>query len=101
MRRRFVIGVEPLNNEQEEMFRKYIATKGAWWHWINNLWLMTTTSKDARASEIRDRLLEINPKARVVVFEFPEDVTWAASASKNDEGKKMADWLRTPWGDAG
>ncbi len=99
MRRRFVIAVDALNTEQEERFREYINAKGAWWHWIDNFWLMTTKSQTVSAEQIRDKIQEIKPTVRVVVFEFPEDITWAASASKNALGKKLADWIRSPWGD--
>jgi hypothetical protein len=99
MRRRFVIGIDALDEEQEKKFREYIASKGAWWHWISNMWLMTTKNEDISAAQIRDQIKGLSPKARVVVFEFPEDITWATSGNKNAQGKKLADWLKTPWGD--
>jgi hypothetical protein len=94
-----VIAVDALDAEQEKKFREYIGTKGAWWHWIGNLWLMTTKSEAISAEQIRNKIQEIKPTARVVVLEFPEDITWAASGSKNAQGKKLADWLKSPWGE--
>lgn len=99
MMRRFVIGIDALNDEQEAEFRRYIASKGPWWHWINNLWLMTTTDDDITAAQIRNKILNINQAARIVVFEFPEDITWATSSTKNAKGKRLSDWLKSPWGD--
>lgn len=99
MRRRFVIGVEEFDKDQERRFREYIAKVGAWWHWIDNLWLLTTKRADVTATDIRDYALELNPAARVVVLEFPEDVTWAASAARNRAGKSMSEWFLSPWGD--
>jgi hypothetical protein len=99
MRRRFVIGVDPLNVGQELRFREYIKKQGgSWWHWVGNFWLITTKDNDLSAEQIRDKILEINPTARVVVFEFPEDITWAASASTNARGAMITDWLKDPWG---
>jgi hypothetical protein len=98
MRRRFVIGIDGLDPAEEKRFRKYISDQGAWWHWIDNMWLMTTKSTDVSAEKILDEVLEINPDARVVVFEFPQDVTWAASGNTNRKGRRLADWIRTPWG---
>ncbi|TGS13735.1 hypothetical protein EN852_014885 [Mesorhizobium sp. M2E.F.Ca.ET.209.01.1.1] len=94
-----MIGIDSLDADQEKQFRDYIGPKGAWWHWIENLWLLTTKKDNVSAKEIRDKVRAINPTARVVVFEFPEDITWAASSSTNASGKKLADWLNTPWGD--
>jgi hypothetical protein len=98
-RRRFVIGVDGLTSPQEAQLREYISGLGAWWHWINNLWLLTTTSEEPEAAHIRDKIIDINPSAKCVIFEFPEDITWAATGTKNSQGKKLADWIRSPWGD--
>jgi hypothetical protein len=97
MKRRFVIGIDALSESQEAEFRKYISSQGAWWHWIKNLWLLTTNDDDVSADKVRDEILRLNPTARTIVMEFPEDITWAASGSKNAQGKKLADWLRAAW----
>ena len=100
MRRRFVIGVAPLDRDQEGALREYLGSLGAWWHWIENLWLLTTareTSLDV--SEIRGFISNLNPTARIVVFEFPEDITWASKGS-NAKGMNISDWLKEPWGDS-
>ncbi|HWK96319.1 MAG TPA: hypothetical protein VNR39_12940 [Pseudolabrys sp.] len=103
MRRRFVIAAEPLTAEQEAKLRDYIGKLGAWWHWIANFWLLTiredtAAHADASAEKIRDFIYELNPKAKIVVFEFPEDITWAASGTLNSKGKRLSDWLKEPWG---
>jgi uncharacterized protein YbaA (DUF1428 family) len=98
MKRRFVIGIDPLNADQEEQFRNYIAKHGAWWHWIGNMWLLTTGEDDISAEKISNFALEVNAKARVVVFEFPEDIDWATSSSANASGKKISEWLVKTWG---
>jgi hypothetical protein len=97
MKRRFVIGIDPLDADQEKQFREYIAKRGSWWHWIGNLWLMTTTDEEISAAEIRDFIFTLSPNARVVVFEFQEDIAWAASGNKNASGKRLYDWLETTW----
>ena len=99
MRRRFVIGVEGLDKDQERRFREYIAKFGPWWHWIDNLWLLTTKREDVTAKDIRDHARELASSARVVVIEFPEDITWATGGARNSSGKAMSEWLLSPWGD--
>ena len=97
MRRRFVIGIDGLNAAEEKEFREYISEQGAWWHWINNLWLLTTKDEDITTAKIRNRILKIDPDARVIVFEFAEDIDWAASGSTNSKGKKLSGWIKETW----
>jgi hypothetical protein len=97
MRRRFVIAAEGLTDEQETEFRTYIKTKGAWWHWIANFWLLTTTDQKLNTAEIRDQLKTLNGDVTTVVFEFPEDVDWATFGKKNASGKEMTEWLKESW----
>ena len=93
-----MIAVEGLTAAEETELRVYLGSKGAWWHWIANFWLMTTTRSDVSAEGIRDQLRTIkNNISTAVVFEFPEDITWASFAKKNAAGKVMTDWLRDNW----
>jgi hypothetical protein len=53
---------------------------GAWWHWIGNLWLMTTRNEDLSAKEIRNQIRELSRDARAVVLETSESIDWATSS---------------------
>jgi hypothetical protein len=64
------------------------------------MWLHTTSREDASARDIRTFIRDMNPAAKVVVIEFPEDITWATSGSKNAKGRHIADWLRDEWAKA-
>jgi hypothetical protein len=98
MKRRFVIAVEGFTATQDVALRDYLASKGAWWHWIDNFWLLTTNRSDVSVEEIRDQLKTIkNDVDSAVVFEFPEDITWASFARKNAAGKVMTAWLKDSW----
>src|SRR6202521_573468 len=99
MRRRFVIGVGELDQDQERRFREYLAKLGPWWHWIGNIWLLTTTKDGTTAADLRDKLSELNASARVIVFEFPEDLDWATTGTKNAHGRGIEEWILSPWGD--
>jgi hypothetical protein len=99
MRRRFVIAVEGLDAKQESRFRDYINKESfGWWHWINNVWLLTTNDEAVSTEEIRRHIQSLNSNARCLVFEFPEDITWSATATVNAKGKSMTEWLLTTWG---
>ena|SRR5258707_919884 len=96
-RRRFIIGIDGLNAAEEKEFRAFIGEYGAWWHWIGNMWLLTTKDEDISIAQIRDRIREINPTARVVVFETTQSLDWTASRTVNAKGKVMSEWLRSNW----
>jgi hypothetical protein len=99
MNRRFVIGVEGLTPEEQLTLREFLRAHGAWWHWIDNLWLLSTISddKELTVEQIRDRIKEINRTALSIVFEFPADIDWAGSGKRNARGKTMFEWLKTTW----
>jgi hypothetical protein len=99
MNRRFVIAVEGLTPEEQDKLRQFLAAHGAWWHWIDNFWLLSITSGDENISVslIRERIKEINYDTRAIVFEFPEDISWATLGRMNAKGRSMADWLRSTW----
>ena len=99
MNRRFVIAVDGLTSEEQDKLRQFLATHGAWWHWIDNFWLLSITSDDETISvrSIRDSIKEINKNTRAIVFEFPEDISWATFGKKNADGRSMGDWLKETW----
>lgn len=98
MRRRFVIAAQGLTSEQETKLREYLASHGAWWHWISNFWLLTGTDIKVTTADIRNHIKSLNADVRTVVFEFPEDTDWASLGKKNDAGKDMTDWIKNTWG---
>jgi hypothetical protein len=98
MSRRFVIAVDGLTSEQEKQLREFAGKHGGWWHWIDNFWLLHSRDGESiSAAKIRDRIVAINPSAKCVVFEFPEDLDWAATGDKNAKGRGMSDWLKETW----
>jgi hypothetical protein len=99
MNRRFVIAVEGLTSDEQDEFRQFLAAHGSWRHWVDNFWLLSITSGDEIISVglIRDRIKEINYDTRAIVFEFPEDISWATLGKMNAKGRRMADWLKSTW----
>jgi len=98
MRRRFVIGADPLTPSQGKQLREYLAKgDGLWWNWIHNLWLYTTKDSEVSAEKITDFILGLNSDARIIVLEFPADIDWVTSGSTNAQGKHISDWLKDIW----
>jgi hypothetical protein len=97
MKRRFVIGVEGLSKDADTKFRKFLSDLGAgYWHWIENLWLVTVDNDEISTERISKQLNELGSE-RNLVLEIPEDLDWAAWGRPNVKGRTMFEWLKTTW----
>jgi hypothetical protein len=96
MRRRFVIAVDDLDKEQRRQVTDIFRGKGAWWHWIDNFWLFKTTDPAITTETLRDELHDISPDSNLIVFEFPEDITWSGHGPAGNQ-KNMFKWLHDTW----
>lgn len=97
MKRRFLISVSGLSDDETTQLRNYIKSKFAWWNWIPNFWLLTTSSDALKCEMVRDKICEINSSAKCLVMEIPLDLDWAYNGTANKDGKTMGDWLRSAW----
>ena len=96
MKRRFVVGIDHETSEDVSSFLKYIRQhKFGWWHWIGNLWLLTTHNEKITAVAIRDKLAQITGGKTAVVIEVTS-ITWA---TRRHTGKKedISKWIRDQW----
>ena len=93
----FVVGVEGLNEKEEEAILDALRDCGCgWWHWIENIWLIEHPSDEMRAAEIRklvkDRLEGNN---NVVVLRI-SCTDWATYGPESEE-RSFAKWLKEHW----
>ncbi len=96
MTRRFVVAAKLDRSEQEALMAFVKARHLAWWHWIDNVWLVTDRSDTLSAKEMRDELVALVPSVRCVVIEVGADAKWAGKGPKSG-GKDMFKWLRNTW----
>jgi hypothetical protein len=96
MTRRFVIGLADLPEEDRNQVRDYLGRYGLWWNWIKNMFLFVTEDQAISAETIRDRMASLGID-RIIVFEFPEEITWAGHGPAEPEGRNMFKWLHKTW----
>jgi hypothetical protein len=96
MTRRFVIGVEGLDESENDRLRGHLESRGRWWHWITNFWLFVTDDPALTAGQLRDYIKNLNNSARSIVLEFEDDITWAGKGP-HWEDKDMFSWLHRIW----
>jgi hypothetical protein len=69
MPRKFVIGVEGISQQQEREFGSFLSEYGTWWHWLSNVWLLTTNRSDIDRKTIIDTIHEIDKHANAMILE--------------------------------
>lgn len=97
MKRRFLVSVSGLSDSETNQLREYLRKGFAWWNWIPNFWLLTTSSDSLTCEIIRDKIHEISSSSECLVMEIPGDIDWAYRGSANKQGKTMGEWLQTTW----
>ena len=94
-KRNFVVIVKEETSENISSFLKYIKAQGfSWWHWVSNVWLLTTYDQKITAGELRDRFKDISGNKTVIVLEV-EAVTWSTFGPTGENS--IAKWIRENW----
>ena len=95
MSKKFVVGVSGLSDDEKSQFKAFVKENGwGWWHWIDELWLLSTTgNKDS--TEIRDKIIEIAQDSNAIVLEI-EPVTWRSYGPESDD-VSFSTWLKRNW----
>lgn len=93
--------IDVMTVDQDKRFIEYISSFGGnYWHWIDGGWLLTSIPQTVTCTMIRDKINEIAPGKRTLIFEanVPND-HWAGYGpnSKDLDGKNMFTWIRNNW----
>ena len=94
MRRYFAIGIDPVTEDQSNSIRDWLSGDYGWWHWIDGLWLIST-STDLDVTTIRDKICELAPNVNNLVLEV-HPVTWSGFGPSSEK-RNMFDWLKNDW----
>lgn len=97
MRKKFIVSIHGLTEEQENKFVEFCTQLGmGWWHYIDNFWLLVTYGGKISALEIRKKLDTISGNKRCLVIEVTGNMKYAGRGPK-EEGNNMFDWLNSEW----
>lgn len=99
MSKRFIVGVDSSTEEQDKAFLSFVKSHGlGWWHWLENFWLITDSSDQLTASDIRDELGKTYPGVHKLVIELSDSGdTWSGYGPKSEK-RNMFNWLNETWG---
>ena len=99
--KKFIVALDKSSKEQNQIFVQFCKEKKVgYWHWLSNLWLITTTSEEFSAKWLRSKLREIYPNIHLMVFEISKEGDTWAGFGPNSEDRNMFNWLKTTWNNA-
>lgn len=96
--KRFIISIDSSNNAQNKALIDFIkSNKVAWWHWLENSWLIVDPAEKLTARKIRDALGKTHPKVNTLVIELRKGGdTWSGFGPAGKK-RNMFDWLKNTW----
>ena len=96
MKKRFIVCINNATDEQRRLFTEYVG-KYSWWHYMQNIWLVTDTTNTLTASIIRDKAKDIFQLETIMVFQLDsKNDTWAGFGP-NNENVNMYTWINANW----
>jgi len=96
MKKHFMAAAGPISTEEEKSITDYFRGQHAWWHWINDLWLIIDDSGKLTAEKIRNHVHTVAPNARILVLEVQKGADWAGIGPQTKE-KDMFRWIQKVW----
>lgn len=94
--RKFVVCIDGETSNDVSAIKEYVGNqKFGWWHWIDNVWLLTTSNPEIKATDIRDAIRKLSESKWVIVIEV-NSVTWAAYGPETSE-RSMSKWIKEHW----
>ena len=98
MKKRFVVIIENSTKEQNDSFLEWIrGEKVGWWHWFQNVWLLSNVGGDLTSKGVRDKVREFFPGANTLVLELRENEgTWSGFGPVGGK-RNMFAWLKKSW----
>jgi hypothetical protein len=101
MEKRYIVVANPTTAEQDKVFQAWVSSQGiAWWHWLNETWLLVDLYGKQSARGIRSKAIECFPGINLLVVELtPVSDTWAGFGPNNDTDPKrnMFNWIKQYW----
>lgn len=102
MTKRFIIALDKSTKAQNKELVSYFKQKKfAYWHWISNLWLITTDNEEVTPTSLRTAFREIMPNEYMMIFEVNNSGNKWAGFGPSGEKKNMFRWLKNTWDKVG
>ncbi|MDV7386049.1 hypothetical protein R4446_00010 [Acinetobacter baumannii] len=98
MKRRFVICLQNITEEQKKNLKEMLKANGVgWWNWVGDTWFVVDNKEKFTAATLRDAVKPIVSKDRFIVLEINEKGDTWAGVTVNDKEGKMFSWIKKFW----
>jgi len=95
--KKFIVALNSSTKDQDEAFQKIIHENGwGWWHWVDNFWIVTSSSTELGSQELYKKVQVAYPGVRMLISEMENVSTWWGFGP-NSEEKNMFKWLFDYW----
>lgn len=94
MNQRFILIADPADQDLVTSYMKELHKQHGigWWHWVDNVWLISDGSGQITSIGLRDEIRKIvGPKPTIIVMKISE-ADWTGYATKDSH-----DWFRSTW----
>jgi len=98
MKKRYIVCVSNSEKIQDEEYINYLRKKGlAWWHWIDNVWLLCDNTGHSSVTEIRDSTKTIFKNGNNLILEISANGDTWSGFGPNTPDKNMFKWIQDNW----
>ena len=96
----YIVAVDSGPADESNSVSEMLTDRGcAWWHWIDNFWIVIDQKGVFTATSLRDAILEITHSRNLLVFEIKSRGSWAGfgpSSKKRNSSTWLKKWRLDP-----
>jgi hypothetical protein len=94
--KRFVIAAKTSTSSDAIKISDLFRPRFAWWHWIDNVWLVVDKKDQLTPQTIRDMIGVAVPGTHLIVLQVESGGTWSGFGLKTPT-KDMFKWIKEHW----
>ena len=92
-KKKFVLFIDDnFSVAERDKITNYVKGKYAYWHWISNVWLLSTSKDDVTTESIRDEVKDLVNRGTILVINASDSQGWSGFGQK-----KKFEWMHSAW----
>ena len=92
-KKKFVLFIDDnFSVEERDKITNHFKGKYAYWHWISNVWLLSTSKDGVTTESIRDEVKDLVNRGTILVINASDSQGWSGFGQK-----KKFEWMHSTW----